>query len=107
MAQKGRKWGTIPDWMIKAPVTLLNYDQKAEHYGVKIAMLKDNWPFVSNDADYEYTADRAAWEDYFWMHLHGWPASYKLFREGKIKHYNLPAPKPDDFDPRWQPLVRA
>ena len=102
MAKKDRKWGEIPAWMIKAPVTLLNYDQKAEHHGVKLAGLKDNWPFVSNRENEEDTANREAWEDYFWKHLGGWPRSYRLFRDGVIPSYNFPTVIPEEFDTSYR-----
>ena len=97
-----RKFGEIPAWTIKAPVTRTNHDQKAEYHGVNVAKWNDNWPFVSNDEDYADTADRATWEDYFWKYLGGWPESYKLFRNGVMKSYNLPEASPELFDPRWK-----
>jgi hypothetical protein len=64
---------------------------------------KDNWPFLSHDRDTEATADEELWDRYFIKHLGGFPTSYKLFKTGKIRFYNLPEPLPEIFDISYEP----
>ena len=101
MAKHPRKFGEIPDWAKKGPVTLRNYDLRCEWYGAKIKQWGDNWPFLSKDPDFSSTADEAAWERYFLKWLHGFPPSYQLYRRGVIKYYNLPEARPELFEPAY------
>ena len=100
---KKRKFGEIPEHIKRAAVTLSNYDLKAEYHGAKIAMYSDDkpWPYLTNQNGMYESAEREAWEDYFWKRLGGFPYSYKLFREGVMQHYNLPAVTPEEFDLGW------
>src|SRR5262245_26396789 len=85
------------------PVTLANYDQRVIWYG-KIRKWGDNWPFLSNDPEVPPTADHAAWDQYYREQLGGYPASYKLFRDGRMKYYNVPEADPPSFDTSYVSL---
>ena len=98
-----RPFGEIPDWAKKGPVTLRNFDLRVEWYGAKIKQWGDNWPFLSNIREYPTTADQAAWERYFLEVLGAYPPSYRLFKRGVIRAYNLPEATPELFDPSFDP----
>jgi hypothetical protein len=93
----------MPDWVKKGPVTLRNYDLRAIWFGGEIKQWGDEWPFLTRQEDLTSTADEGEWDAYFRDHLGGFPPSYRLFRDGIIKHWNAPdiAPGPE-FDPSWK-----
>lgn len=72
-------------------------------YG-KLKQLGDNWPFLSHDEDrYPATASETTWDRYFNGHLGGYPASYRLFKNGVINFYNVPEVSPELFDISYAP----
>lgn len=99
-----RKFGEIPAWALKGPITAANYDLRAEWHGAR-KKLEANWPFLSHDPDVPATADAPAWDRYFGGHLGEYPASYQLFRAGKIKFYNVPEEQPELFDTSYNPSL--
>jgi len=85
------------------PITIQNYDQMVLLYG-KLKQWHDSWPFLSHDEDrYASTASERVWDRYFLDHLGGYPASYKLFKDGVIDFYNVPEVSPELFDIGWKP----
>lgn len=101
--EKHRKFGDIPEWAKNGPVTLKNYDLRVELHG-KIKAWGDKWPMLSNDENYPETADRGAWDLYFRDHLGGFPPTYRLFRDGRIRYLNLPERTPELFDTSYLPV---
>ena len=85
-------------------VNRTNYDERVWWHGTKIKQWENNWPFLSHDEDrYPATANETAWDRYFLEHLGGYPASYRLFKKGVIKFYNVPEARPELFDTSWKP----
>ena len=73
-------------------------------HGTEVKHWENNWPFLSHDeGDYPATASETAWEWYFLMHLGGYPKSYRLFKNGTIKYYNVPEAQPELFDMSYTP----
>ena len=99
-----RKFGEIPEWAKTGPITLTNYDLRAEAYGAKVKQWGDSWPFLSHDKDTKPTANEKLWADYFWEHLGGYPPSFQIFRDGTIRYYNVPDERPEVFDPSYRPF---
>jgi len=85
------------------PTTVANYSLKAECYGFALRQYKDNWPFLTHVKGTKATADFAAWDHYFHTFLRGFPACYKMFREWKLEHYNVPEERPELFDTAYMP----
>lgn len=104
MARDKHPFGEIPDWAKRGPVTLQNYDLRVEWYGAKIKQWRDSWPFLSRDQETPATADEVAWDRYFTAQLGGYPPSYRLFRQGVIRFYNVPEARPETFEPGYTPL---
>jgi len=95
-----RKFGEIPAWAKEGPITGRNYDLRAEWYGAKVKQWGDNWPFLSHDDTFPATADEVAWDAYF-RSLDGMPTVYRMFRDGIIRHMNVPEARPELFDTTW------
>lgn len=98
----------IPDSAKKGPVSVANFDLRAGWHGAGIACWNEgdeaNWPFLSHAPEaYAATADEAAWDRYFLDHLNGYPESYKFFKRGVIRFYNVPEARPELFDSSYQP----
>src|SRR5262245_40798461 len=91
---------------LKGPITRENYDRRVLWYG-KMKKWGDNWPFLSNDPEMPATADHAAWDQYYREQLGGYPASYQLFRQGRMKYYNVPEAEPPTFDTSYVSLGQA
>ena len=96
-----RKFGEIPAWAQTGPITLTNYDLRAEAYGVKVKQWGESWPFLSHEPSEPPTANEDAWSRYFWEHLGGYPKSFQLFRGGQIRYFNVPDERPELFDPSY------
>jgi hypothetical protein len=91
---------------LTGPVTVKNYDARMRHYGEKIKIWQDEWPFLSNRPGTPATADQAAWDEYFRNHLGGYPPTYRLFKAGKIGFLNMPEELPELFDISYTPPSR-
>lgn len=65
----------------------------------------DRWPFLSHDPNVSPTAVEYEWELYFRDHLRGFPPSYRLFRDGRIRYWNAPEAVPQDFDSTYMKPV--
>jgi hypothetical protein len=102
-----KKLDDIPAEVKTAPVTLWNYDQKAGWYGYALMKWADKWPFLSRDPERPGTADEGEWDLYFRDHLSGFPKTYALFRNGRIRYLNMPDHKPEAFDASYHPNPRA
>src|SRR5262249_40408721 len=85
------------------PTTVANYSLKAECYGFALRQYTDNWPFLTNVKGQTRTPDFAAWDPYSHTFLRGFPVCYKMFREWKLKHYNVPEERPELFDTAYMP----
>ena len=86
------------------PITLQNYDQMVWWYGTKIKQWANNWPCLSHAEDeFPSTASETAWDRYFNDHLGGYPKSYKLFKTGVMRFYNVPEAQPEIFDISYKP----
>ena len=83
-------------------ITLENYDKRMLFHGTAIKGWGDEWPFLSRSLP--PTANETEWHEYFRNHLGGFPPTYRLYRDGKIDHLNMPEEHPQDFDPTYQPL---
>ena len=102
-----RKFGDIPAWAQVGPISLKNYDLRAEWDGAKVKQWGDSWPFLSHDPDTRATADEEAWMSYFWDHLGGLPLSAEIFRTDVIRFLNVPEERPEIFDPSYVPRMRT
>lgn len=96
-----RKFGSTPEWAKKGPISVANYDMRAELHGV-LKQWTDRWPYLTSAEDGKDTADRNEWDLYFRDHLKGFPMSYRLFRDGVIEHWNAPDVSPVEFDPSYR-----
>lgn len=98
-----RDFGDIPGWAMKGKINLENYDLRVEWYGAKIKEWGKKWPFLSRNPRVKLTANEHAWDLYFRDHLGGFPAAYRLFRDGVIEYLNVPEATPELFDKDYHP----
>ena len=98
--EKDRKFGDIPDWAKRGPISVSNFDFRSELHGF-IKKWGDKWPYLSNNETVSSTADHGAWDQYFRDHLGGFPKTYVMFRDGAIRYMNLPEARPEVFDPSY------
>jgi hypothetical protein len=82
------------------PVTLQNYDLRAEFYLAKIPAGNPH-PYLRLPGKMEVgevTADYPAWMEYFQRHLGGFSQQAQMFLDGLIPALSVPTQTPEEFD---------
>ena len=96
-----RKFGEIPEHHKTGPVTLRNYNFRAEwHASIQNAKRKGEHPIIRIGSP-----EFAGWFEYFEQHLRGFPWPMKQLLAGRINAMTVPELRPEWFDPSFEPSV--
>jgi hypothetical protein len=94
---KERPFGTIPDWAMKGPIDLRNYNYRAEkHCAGFSAKRAGEHPTITRDSK-----NFMVWREYFERYLGGRPWAFKALLDGRIQSMTLPEELPQWFDPTF------
>lgn len=96
-----RKFGTMPDWANRGPVTLRNYPYRAEaHCAAHRDERNGEHPTIKRPSP-----GFSLWRQYFETHLGGLPAAMErlLQAEPERAEMTVPEREPTWFDPSFEP----
>lgn len=102
--RKTREPGQIPEWAKTGPVTISNYDLRAE-WTMLVASKRPDTPYLRlphRCAEDEVVADLNGWLEYWLCHLGGLPRLPQMFVEEHIGALNVPEDQPELFDPSFE-----
>ena len=98
---KERPFGQIPDWAMKGPIDLKNYNYRAEKHCVERSSKRGGeHPTITRDSP-----DFLLWREYFERYLGGRPWAFKALLDGRISSMTLPEPMPQWFDSTFEPTA--
>lgn len=97
--QKYRQFGEIPEDQKAAPISLQNYNLRAEWHGKNKGA--STFPTIALGSQ-----SFPAWHEYFAKHLEGFPWAMRALMERRIQSMTVPEERPEWFDPSFTPDPR-